>query len=225
MSVTDLDLLGEIQLVLQEDATFSNGLWSLTEVIGYFNQRQYRFLFETKILAAGATIGWVPSVPQQPLPTDWITTIAAMWHDFWTGVAIQGGRSFDAPTTIDRMPLYVRAGSILPLGPDVEYAAEKSADPIELRVYRGANGAFTLYEDENDSYDYEKGAYATIPLSWDDSTNTLTIGDRTGSFPGMLEKRTFRVVFVGENHGIGGGLTETADKTVEYSGKKITVTR
>ena len=148
----------------------------------------------------------------------------AKWYDFWTGAAIQGGHTFDAPSPIDRMPLYVRAGSILPLGPEVEYAAEKSADPIELRVYRGANGAFTLYEDENDSYDYEKGVYATIPLSWDDVTRTLTIGDRSGSFHGMLEKRTFRVVFVGENHGTGGGLTENADKTVQYAGKKISVT-
>ena len=149
---------------------------------------------------------------------------AAKWYDFWTGAAIQGGNTLDAPSPIDRMPLYVRAGSILPLGPDVEFAAEKSSDPIELRIYRGANGSFTLYEDENDSYDYERGVCATILLSWDDSTNTLTIGDRTGSYPGMLEKRTFRVVFVAENHGTGGGLTETADKTVKYSGKKIIVT-
>jgi len=147
----------------------------------------------------------------------------AKWYDFWTGAAIQGGRTLDAPSPIDRMPLYVRAGSILPLGPDLQYAAEKSADPIEVRVYRGANGAFTLYEDENDTYDYEKGVYATIPFSWDEATHTLAIGDRTGSFPGILERRTFRVVFVTENHGTGGGLTENADKTVEYSGKKVTV--
>jgi alpha-D-xyloside xylohydrolase len=147
----------------------------------------------------------------------------AKWFDFWTGAAIQGGRTLDAPSPIDHMPLYVRAGSIVPLGPDLQYAAEKSADPIELRIYRGANGAFTLYEDENDSYDYEKGVHATIPFSWDDASDTLTIGDRTGSFPGMLEERTFRVVFVTENHGTGGGLTENADKTVEYSGKRVTV--
>ncbi|MGH3630631.1 MAG: DUF5110 domain-containing protein, partial [Sciscionella sp.] len=148
----------------------------------------------------------------------------ATWYDFWTGATLQGGRSINAPTTIDRMPLYVRAGSILPLGPDVEYAAQKSADPIELRVYRGANGAFTLYEDENDSYDYEKGVHATIPFSWDDAAQTLTIGDRMGSFPGMLDKRAFHVVFVRDNHGVGGGLTESPDKSVEYSGKKITLT-
>jgi alpha-D-xyloside xylohydrolase len=148
----------------------------------------------------------------------------AKWYDFWTGAAIQGGRMLDAPSPIDRMPLYVRAGSIVPLGPDLQYAAEKSADPVELRVYRGANGAFTLYEDENDSYDYEKGVHATIPFSWDEGARTLTIGDLTGTFPGMLEKRTFHVVFVTENHGVAGDLTGNADKTVEYSGKKITVT-
>jgi len=147
----------------------------------------------------------------------------AKWYDFWTGAAILGGRTLDAPSPIDRMPLYVRAGSIVPFGPDLQYAAEKSADPIELRVYRGANGTFTLYEDENDSYDYEKGVHATTPFSWDEAAYTLTIGDRTGSFPGMLEKRTFRIVFVTENHGTGGGLTENADKTVEYSGKRVAV--
>jgi alpha-D-xyloside xylohydrolase len=147
------------------------------------------------------------------------------WYDFWTGAAMQGGRTLDAPSPIERMPLYVRAGSILPLGPDVQYAAEKPADPIEIRIYSGANGTFTLYEDENDTYNYEKGAHATIPFSWDDSTHTLTIGDRTGSFPGMLEKRTFRIVFVDDHHGTGGGLTENTDKTIQYAGKKIVSTQ
>jgi alpha-D-xyloside xylohydrolase len=148
---------------------------------------------------------------------------AARWYDFWTGAAQQGGHFVDAAAPIERIPLFVRAGSILPLGPDIAYAAEKAADPIEVRVYRGANGEFTLYEDENDSYNYEKGAHATIPFSWDDAAHTLTIGDRVGTFPGMLEGRTFRIVFVGENHGAGGGLTEAADKTVKYGGKKLTV--
>jgi alpha-D-xyloside xylohydrolase len=147
----------------------------------------------------------------------------ATWYGFWTGTSMQGGRTIDAPAPIDRIPLFIRAGSILPLGPDMEYAAEKPADPIELRVYRGANGNFTLYEDENDNYNYEKGAHATIPFSWDEATQTLTIGDRTGTFPGMLETRTFRVVFVGVNHGAGGGLTEHVDKIVPYTGKKVTV--
>ncbi len=146
------------------------------------------------------------------------------WYDFWTGATIEGGRAYDAPSPIDCVPLFVRAGSILPLGPDVEYAAEKSADPLELRIYRGANGSFTLYEDENDTYNYEKGAYATIPFSWDDAAHTLTIGDRAGSFTGMLTARTFRIVFVTENHGTAGSLTESPDKTVQYSGKKTSIT-
>jgi alpha-D-xyloside xylohydrolase len=148
----------------------------------------------------------------------------AKWYDFWSGESVAGGQAVTAEAPMDRIPLYVRAGAILPLGPDVEYATEKVADPLEIRVYPGANGSFTLYEDENDSYNYEKGAHATIPLQWDESRHTLTLGDRVGNFPGMLEKRTFNVVFVKKNHGTGGGLTTTADKTISYSGKKMTVT-
>ena len=145
------------------------------------------------------------------------------WHDFWTGKVLDGGSAIDALAPLDRIPLYVRAGSIIPLGPDVEYAAEKPADPIELRVYRGADGDFTLYEDENDNYDYEKGVYATVPIHWDDAKAALTIGERKGKFPGMLESRTFRIVVVGEGHGTGIGLTAQPDKTVQYSGKPVTV--
>jgi len=149
----------------------------------------------------------------------------ARWYDFWSGHAIEGGKSIDAAATLDRLPLYVRAGSIVPMGPDLEYAAEKPADPIELRVYPGANGSFTLYEDENDGYDYEKGVYATIPMHWDDAGGTLTIGERQGRFRGMLETRTFRVVFAGEGHGTGIGQTAQADKIVAYTGTAVTVTR
>jgi alpha-D-xyloside xylohydrolase len=148
----------------------------------------------------------------------------ARWYDFWTGAATDGGLAVDAPTTLDTIPLYARAGSIVPMGPDLQYASEKPADPIELRIYRGASGSFTLYEDEGDSYDYEKGAYATIPLTWDDGAKTLTIGDRQGQFPGMLASRTFRVVFVGEGHGVGIAPSETVDKIVPYSGRSVTVT-
>jgi alpha-D-xyloside xylohydrolase len=147
----------------------------------------------------------------------------ATWYDFWTGSSTKGPRAIDAPAPIERLPLFVRAGSILPLGPDMEYAGEKPADPIELRVYRGADGEFTLYEDENDNYNYEKGAHTTILFRWDDAAQRLTIGDRAGSFPGMLESRTFRVVFVSSSHGIGGKFTQSADKTITYSGKNATV--
>lgn len=144
------------------------------------------------------------------------------WYDFWTGKYLDGGRAIDAAAPLDRIPLYVRAGSIIPTGPDVEYATEKPADPIELRIYRGADGDFTLYEDENDNYDYEKGVYATIPIHWNDAETTLTIGERKGKFPGMLESRTFRIVVVGEGHGTGIGLAARPDKTVQYSGKPVT---
>jgi alpha-D-xyloside xylohydrolase len=145
------------------------------------------------------------------------------WYDFWTGSGITGGRTIIADAPLERLPLYVRAGSILPLGPDQEWSTEKPADPIELRIYRGADGDFTLYEDENDNYNYEKGAYATIPLHWNDASQALTIGDRQGQFPGMLESRTFRIVFVGEKHGVGINPEAQADKTVPYSGKHVTI--
>jgi alpha-D-xyloside xylohydrolase len=145
------------------------------------------------------------------------------WFDFWTGKSIDGGKTIDAAAPLEQMPLFVRAGSIVALGPDVEYAAQKPADPIELRIYRGADGAFTLYEDENDGYAYEKGSYATIPLRWDDAHRTLSIGARQGAFPGMLSQREFRVVVVGENKGSGIDPEPVADKTVRYNGSETTI--
>lgn len=146
------------------------------------------------------------------------------WYDFWNGSALSGGRAIDAPAPLERIPLYVRAGSIIPMGPDEEYTSEKPADPIELRVYSGADGDFTLYEDEGDSYNYEKGAYATIPIHWDEAKKALTIGERHGSFPGMMASRTFNVVWVGEDHGVGVP-PQTADRAVEYNGSAITIIR
>jgi alpha-D-xyloside xylohydrolase len=145
------------------------------------------------------------------------------WYDFWTGQKQAGGRMVDVAAPLDRMPLYVRAGSIIPMGPDLQYAAEKAADPIELRVYRGADGSFTLYEDENDGYNYEKGILATIPIRWDEASQTLEIGGRKGKFPGMLESRTFNIVFVSEDHGSGIEPTRGADRTVRYTGERASV--
>jgi alpha-D-xyloside xylohydrolase len=145
------------------------------------------------------------------------------WYDFWTGSSVAGGRTIDAAAPLDRLPLYIRAGSILPLGPDEEWATEKPADPIELRIYRGADADFTLYEDENDSYNYEKGAYAPIDFHLDEARQALTIGDRKGQFPGMKDSRDFRIVFVGERHGGGINPEERPDKTVTYSGKQVVV--
>ena len=109
------------------------------------------------------------------------------------------------------------------MGPEVQYAAEKPADPIEIRIYPGEDGDFTIYEDENDNYDYEKGEYAVIPLHWNDSAGTLTMGDRTGTFPGMITTRSFQVVVVRDGHGTGETLTSSPDKTVQYSGKQVVV--
>ncbi|MGO9865313.1 MAG: glycoside hydrolase family 31 protein [Terriglobales bacterium] len=148
----------------------------------------------------------------------------AEWYDFWSGATVKGPTTVAAPTPLDRMPLYVRAGSIVPMGPEVEWSTQKPADPIELRVYRGADSSFTLYEDENDNYNYEKGAYATIPFRWDEARQTLTIGDRKGEFPGMLASRTFRIVFVGEKHGTGINAEDKPDKVVQYAGKQIAIT-
>jgi alpha-D-xyloside xylohydrolase len=148
----------------------------------------------------------------------------AKWYDFWTGEAVKGPRTTEATAPMDRLPLYVRAGSILPMGPQMEWSTQRPADPIELRVYTGADGNFTLYEDENDNYNYEKGAYATIPFHWNDTKHVLTIGNRKGQFPGMLQSREFQIVFVAENHGIGIAPEQKPDKIVTYSGNEITIT-
>jgi alpha-D-xyloside xylohydrolase len=121
------------------------------------------------------------------------------------------------------MPIYVPAGTILPLGPELQYSDEKAADPLEVRVYRGADASFTLYEDEGDSYNYEKGVYSTIPFTWNESAGTLTIGGRQGEFPGMLKERTMHVVFVREGHGGGVPDTKSADRIIQYDGKPVVI--
>jgi alpha-D-xyloside xylohydrolase len=148
---------------------------------------------------------------------------APAWYDFWSGTKLVGGQTILATAPMDRIPLYIRAGSILPLGPDIQYARQEQ-DPIELRIYRGANGSFDFYEDEGDNYNYEKGAYAVIPIRWNDSSKTLTIGTRTGQFPGMLKRHLFRVVWVSTGHGSGPGISRQADQEIEYTGHSVTIT-
>jgi alpha-D-xyloside xylohydrolase len=145
------------------------------------------------------------------------------WYDFWTGKVYTGGQTIAAAAPIDIMPLYVKAGSIIPMGPVMQYATEKPADSIELRIYPGANGQFEYYEDENDNYDYEHGKYATFKLNWDNQKRRLTISSEKGSFPGMLKKRTFNIVLVNGTHGSDMPVTSKADKTVIYTGKALTV--
>ena len=140
------------------------------------------------------------------------------WIDFWTGKRVRGGQSINAEAPLDRIPIYARAGSIIPFGPHAESTSAKP-DPIELRIYTGSAADFTLYEDEGDNYDYEHGAYSEIPIHWDDKSGLLTIGNRRGSFPGMLEHRTFRVVIVRDERGTGIASSSEPDATIGYTGK------
>ena len=136
----------------------------------------------------------------------------ALWYDFWTGECFRGGRELTFQTSFDRVPMFVRAGSILPLGPEMQYVGEKAWDNLELRIYPGADGNFTLYEDEGDSYNYEKGVYTTIPITWDNANRQLTIGQRQGNYPGMLQQRQFVVV-----------LPDGTSQRVSYNGSPITI--
>jgi alpha-D-xyloside xylohydrolase len=143
------------------------------------------------------------------------------WFDFWTGEKFSGGQSISKETPFDIIPLYVKAGSILPWGQKVQYATEKNWDNLEIRIYPGANGEFVLYEDENDNYNYEKGAYALISFKWNDSQKTLTIEDRKGEFPGMLKKRAFNIVMVGNKSGNGVESNTSSSKKITYAGKNV----
>ena len=129
------------------------------------------------------------------------------WFDFYTAAPYNGGPEGDGGrlVTLDapygRIPLLVRSGSIIPFGPSMQWSDEKPADVINLYVYTGRDGEFTLYEDENVNYNYEKGRYTMIPIVWNDKTSTLTIGERKGEFPGMLRNRRFNIIKVYPGHG------------------------
>ncbi|MDE5919669.1 MAG: DUF5110 domain-containing protein, partial [Duncaniella sp.] len=137
----------------------------------------------------------------RPVDTEFYLPEGSSWWDFETNELYKGGRNITKATTLKSLPLFVKAGSILPIGPDVQYAMEKPWDNLEIRIYPGADGEFTLYEDEFDNYNYEKGLYSTIGFIWNDKTRTLTIADRQGEYPGMLSTRKFNVVVCdGKSH-------------------------
>jgi alpha-D-xyloside xylohydrolase len=147
---------------------------------------------------------------------------AGTWYNFWTGATATGGSKSTVDAPLSQIPIFVRAGSIVPMGPKIQYATE-SADPLEVRIYKGANGTFTLYEDEGDTYNYETGKYSTIQFSWDDAAGKLTVGARQGSYADMPTNRTFNIVWVGANHGSGIDVTATADQTIKYDGTEAAV--
>ena len=178
---------------------------------------------EEKVIRTNAMTGWDRDqliMDNGQLTINWQETKSAVkylpkgatWYDFWTNKSFKGGQNVTLETQIDRVPMFVRAGSILPLGPEMQYVGEKAWDNLEIRVYPGANGSFTLYEDEGDSYSYERGVYSTITFSWNDKTRQLTIGARKGEFLGMLMSRRFTVV-----------LPDGRQQQVSYSGAECTI--
>ncbi len=145
------------------------------------------------------------------------------WIDFWTGKSWKGGKTIKADAPIEKIPLFVKAGSIIPMGPFLQYSSEKPADPIQIRIYPGADAEFILYEDENDNYNYEKGVYSTIRISWDDSGKVLTIDDREGEFPGMMEKHQFEIILVDRKNGTGIDISQKPDEVVQYTGSEVKI--
>jgi alpha-D-xyloside xylohydrolase len=156
------------------------------------------------------------------------------WYDFWTGKNVMGVvddnggvatyPEFEIAAPYDQIPLHVRAGSIIPVGPDLQYTTEKKSDPLTLYVYTGADGHFTVYEDDGLTYQYEKGAFSQIPLTWNETTKTLTLGKRQGSFPTMLATRTINVIFVTPQKSVPYAPDTKPDQTVQYTGDAVEVT-
>jgi alpha-D-xyloside xylohydrolase len=175
----------------------------------------YEYMFGKSILVApiteAGTSEWNVYLPK-----------SAKWFDFWTGRQYNGGQTIKTPAPLDKIPLFVKAGSIIPMGKFIQYAGQKSADTLEIRVYKGADGKFDLYEDEGDNYNYEKGKYTVIPFNWDEHRQTLTIGEKVGNFPESLIRRMFNVVLVNESEGLGIN-TSTVKKEVNYNGKEIEI--
>jgi alpha-D-xyloside xylohydrolase len=179
-------------------------------------EQRYEYMFGKSFLVAPVT---------EPKVTEWDVYLpkSTAWFSFWTGKRFIGGQTIKAAAPEDKIPLFVKAGSIIPMGKIMQYTGEKSNYTLEIRIYTGANAAFSLYEDEGDNYNYEKGANSTIIFTWNNSKKTLTISDRKGSFTGMLAERKFNIVIINNKKGNGAGLAEQYDKSVSYSGKRIII--
>jgi alpha-D-xyloside xylohydrolase len=145
------------------------------------------------------------------------------WYDLYTGEHVDGGQRLVVDAPYEQIPVYVREGSIIPFGPEMQYTTEKPAELINLYVYAGRDGEFELYEDEGTNYNYEKGKYATIEIEYDDDDRTVTIGQRRGSFPGMLKQRRFNIVLISKDAPKPLNLDNPEGRMVQYSGKEVTV--
>jgi alpha-D-xyloside xylohydrolase len=187
------------------------------------------FREDTETLAIGDQFLFGPSLLVNPVTAPGVTSRSvylprgADWYDFWTGALHKGGGRIDAPAPYESLPLYVRAGSILPMGPELQYTVEKPADPLTLWVYTGTDAAFELYEDDGVSYGYEKGAFATIPFRWEEASGALSIGERAGFFPGMLAAREIKVVFISKAAPVGHSAAPTSVRSVRYEGRPVVV--
>jgi alpha-D-xyloside xylohydrolase len=211
-----------------------NSVEQFTDTVNLTAGKEYSFVLETENTSTGAAhmeLYWkTPSifakekiVEQIPKTHTVYLPQTESWYNFWTGEKCNGGQYKTVNATIDILPLFIKAGSIIPMGPFIQYSTEKPADPIELRLYTGANGSFSLYEDENDNYNYEKGIYSTIEFKYDETKHALTIGRRKGEFPGMRKERIFKIVVVSTNHGSGLDLTQNPDKQIKYNGDEVVV--
>jgi len=176
---------------------------------------QYQYMFGKAFLVAPIT---------EPNVNEWNVYLpkSTGWFDFWTGKRFNGGQTIKADAPKDKIPLFVKAGSIIPMGKIIQYAGEKPADTIEIRVYKGADAKFELYEDEGDNYNYEKGKYTIIPFNWNEKRHSITISDRQGNYTGSLTKHIFNIVLVNENRGYGTDAGSTG-KEVSYTGAKIEI--
>ncbi len=163
-----------------------------------------------------------PDVKKASAPVNVYLPKGNQWFDFWTNQLLDGGQEVQRPCPISIMPVYVKAGTILPFGPEVQYSSEKPWDELEIRVYPGADATFTLYEDEGDNYNYEKGRYSLIVFRWDNAARQLTIAERKGSYKGMLKARRFNIVLVDGQSGAGNQPMKTT-RTTEYTGREVAV--
>ena len=140
------------------------------------------------------------------------------WYDLRSGKYLTGGQEITADAPYSDIPVFVKEGSIIPCGPEIQYSLEKPADPIRLFVYTGSDGSFTLYEDENINYNYEKGKFSTIPFTYNEKDHTLTIEKRSGEFTGMLKARTFEIIWVSKKKASGLDFLAKPDTVIKYDG-------